>query len=169
MWGRHDNEYLFFKGGVMLNDLTLRSAEEKNLPEIIQLFMEDEFGSTRECLSDPVLASYRDAFQSIIEYKNQALLIVNYKEDLIGTCHLTFIPSLSFKGSWRLNIENIHVAKGFQSQGVGTWMLQKVIALGKEKGCKIVQLTTNKKRARAKAFYEKLGFKPTHEGMKLYL
>jgi ribosomal protein S18 acetylase RimI-like enzyme len=153
----------------MLTHLTLRCAEEKDIPGIIGLFMEDKFSATREELTDPLLPSYYKAFQAIIEDKNQLLLVVDYNEGLIGTCHLTFLPSLSFKGSWRLNIENIHVAKKFQNQGVGTWMLQKAITLGQEKGCKIIQLTTNKKRVRAKAFYEKLGFKPTHEGMKLYL
>lgn len=153
----------------MLNDLILRYAEGKDLPHIVRLLIEDELGATRECLSDPLLPSYGQIFQSIGEDKNQALLVVEYNEDVIGTCHLTFMPSLSFKGSWRLNIENIHVDKRFQSQGVGTWLLQKAIAIGKEKECKIVQLTTNKKRFRAKVFYEKLGFIASHEGMKLYL
>lgn len=153
----------------MLANLSLRHAEKKDLPNIVGLFMEDEFGATREELTDPLLPSYHRVFQAILEDKNQTLLVVENKKELIATCHLTFMPSLSFKGSWRLNIENIHVAKRFQNQGVGTWMLQKAIAFGKEKDCKIVQLTTNKKRVRAKTFYEKLGFKPTHEGMKLYL
>ncbi|MBX9620899.1 MAG: GNAT family N-acetyltransferase [Alphaproteobacteria bacterium] len=152
-----------------VREFTLKSAEEKDLPAIIRLLIEDDLGATREHLSDPVLPSYREAFQTIRKDKNQALLIVEYQNQVIGSCHLTFMPSLSFKGSWRLNIENIHVDKRFQGQGVGTWMLQKAIALGRERGCKIVQLTTNKKRFHAKAFYEKLGFEATHEGMKLYL
>ncbi|MBY0500742.1 MAG: GNAT family N-acetyltransferase [Alphaproteobacteria bacterium] len=153
----------------MLTNLSLRYAEEKDLFNIIGLFMEDKFGALREELSEPLLPNYQQIFQSIREDKNQALMVVDDNGELIGTCHLTFLPSLSFKGSWRLNIENIHVAKRYQNQGVGTWMLQKAIALGKEKGCKLVQLTTNKKRFRAQAFYEKLGFEATHEGMKLYL
>jgi ribosomal protein S18 acetylase RimI-like enzyme len=153
----------------MLQNLSLRFAEEKDLPEIVRLLIEDELGATRECLSDPLLPSYRNIFQSIKEDKNQALMVVEYEDKVIGTCHLTFMPSLSFKGSWRLNLENIHVDKKFQNQGVGTQMVQKAIDLGKKKGCTIIQLTTNKKRSRAKAFYEKLGFTPTHEGMKLYL
>lgn len=40
---------------------------------------------------------------------------------------------------------------------------------GKEHGAKIIQLTTNKERPKALRFYEKLGFKATHVGMKLYL
>lgn len=150
-------------------ELTLRSAEEKDLPEIIRLLIEDDLGVMREHFSDSLLPSYCEAFQAIIEDKNQTLLIVEHHDQIIGTCHLTFMSSLSFKGSWRLNIENVHVDKRFQNQGVGTWMLQRAIDLGRERGCKIVQLTTNKTRLRAKAFYEKLGFEATHEGMKLYL
>ncbi len=153
----------------MLNDLSARLAEEKDLSEIVRLLIKDELGATRETLADPLLSSYGHIFQSIREDKNQALWVVTHNESVIATCHLTFIPSLSFKGSWRLNIENIHVDTRFQNQGIGTWMLQKAINLGREKDCNIVQLTTHKKRSRAKIFYEKLGFEATHEGMKLYL
>jgi len=153
----------------MLKGLILRPVEERDLSHIIRLFVADDLGATRETLSDPLPQTYQLAFQEIMEDKHQALLVVEYKGNIIGTCHLTFIPSLSFQGSRRLNIENIHVDKNFQNQGIGTWMIQRAIAIGQEKGCKIVQLTTNKKRVRAKTFYEKLGFIATHEGMKLYL
>lgn len=153
----------------MLKTLSLRHATEADLPEIVRLLAEDELGSTREFLSDPLLPSYRRAFQAIMEDKNQVILVVDYHEKVIGACHLTFMASLSFKGSWRLNIENIHIDKKFQNQGVGTWMLQKAIHKGREKDCNIVQLTTNKIRSRSKIFYEKLGFTASHEGMKLYL
>lgn len=153
----------------MPNDLTLRPASINDLPDIIEILNDDELGATRESLTNPLLPCYYQAFQEILEDKNQILLIVESKNKVIGTCHLTFMPSLSFKGSKRLNIENIHVGKHFQGQGIGTWMIEKAIVLGQEKGCKIVQLTTNKKRVRAKVFYEKLGFTASHEGMKLYL
>ena len=153
----------------MLNNLFLRTAEKRDLYDIIRLFAEDDLGVTREDLSAPLSQSYQLAFQEIKADKHQALLVVDYNEKVIGTCHLTFLPSLSFKGSKRLNVENIHIDKKFQNQGVGTWMIQKIFTIGKDKGCKIVQLTTNKKRFRAKAFYEKLGFVASHEGMKLYL
>ncbi|HUX79082.1 MAG TPA: GNAT family N-acetyltransferase [Alphaproteobacteria bacterium] len=153
----------------MPNDLTLRPATTNDLPNIIRLICDDELGVTRESFTDPLLRSYYQAFQEITEDKNQMLLVVESQNKVIGTCHLTFMPSLSSKGAKRLNLENIHVGKHFQGQGIGTWMIEKVIVLGQEKGCKIIQLTTNKKRVSAKAFYEKLGFTASHEGMKLYL
>lgn len=38
----------------MKDNLTLRPAEERDLPAIIRLFTEDELGVTREMLSDPL-------------------------------------------------------------------------------------------------------------------
>lgn len=151
-----------------LNNLILRNAKKEDLQDIIRLYMEDELGVTRESLSNPLLPSYQEAFLTIQEDKNQTLFVIEYHQEIIGTCHLTFMPSLSFKGSMRLNLENIHIDKRFQNQGVGTWMLEKAIAMGKQKKCKIIQLTTNKNRTKAKIFYEKLGFQATHEGLKLY-
>lgn len=48
-------------------------------------------------------------------------------------------------------------------------MIKEGIEYGRKHGASIIQLTTNKKRTRAKAFYEKLSFEASHEGMKLYL
>ena len=153
----------------MLDDLILRAAEEKDLFDIIRLFTEDELGATRELLSTPLVSNYQQAFQDIQQDKNHLLLVAEHKGSVIGTCHLTTLPSLSFKGSRRLNLENIHVDQRFQGQGIGTLMIKRAIEMGQEKNCRIIQLTTNKKRTEAKVFYEKLGFKATHEGMKLCL
>ncbi len=43
------------------------------------------------------------------------------------------------------------------------------IKRAKDRGCHLVQLTTSKERDRAIDFYDELGFKATHDGMKLYL
>ena len=48
-------------------------------------------------------------------------------------------------------------------------MFDQAISYAKDMGVSIIGFTTNKKRAQAKHFYEKLGFEASHEGMKLYL
>jgi ribosomal protein S18 acetylase RimI-like enzyme len=152
----------------MFEDLNLRRAEEKDVSEIVHLYRADELGAKREDFSTPLPQSYMNAFHEINQDKNQFLLVLEYQNKVIGTCHLTLIPILSFGGSTGLIMENIHIDKNFQGQGFGTWMVQKAVDLGREKGCKVIQLTTNKERLRAKKFYEKLGFKASHEGMKIY-
>jgi GNAT superfamily N-acetyltransferase len=48
-------------------------------------------------------------------------------------------------------------------------MFAWTIARCRERGCGLVQLTTDKTRADARRFYEGLGFVASHEGMKLAL
>jgi hypothetical protein len=48
-------------------------------------------------------------------------------------------------------------------------MLSWAIAEAGRRGCIRVQLTSNVNRLRAHQFYERLGFRATHKGMKLFL
>ena len=82
---------------------------------------------------------------------------------------LTCIPGLSHLGAWRCQIEGVRVAASARGQGIGRAMMRHALGIARQRGCRIVQLTTNKSRADAKRFYEQLGFEPAHEGMKLTL
>lgn len=68
-----------------------------------------------------------------------------------------------------MQIEAVRVAGKYRGQKIGSWMFDQAISYAKEHDVFIIPLTTNKKRPEAKHFYEKLGFEPSHEGMKLYL
>jgi len=48
-------------------------------------------------------------------------------------------------------------------------MIEWAIARCRDRGCRMVQLSTHRSRNRAHAFYERLGFEPSHVGMKLHL
>ena len=76
--------------------------------------------------------------------------------------------SLTFAGSTRLQIEAVRVHSRARGQNIGQQMIEFAINWGFDHGATIIQLTTNKERPDALRFYEKLEFKATHEGMKLY-
>jgi GNAT superfamily N-acetyltransferase len=150
--------------------LTHRKASVDDLNAIIALLLEpDELGQVRESLAETLDSRYIEAFHHIDNDPNHYLMIVELGQEIIGTCHLTLLPSLSFHGSTRLLIEEVRVAQKYRQQKFGEWMMKEAIAYGRAKGASIIQLTTNKKRPRAKQFYDKLGFEASHEGMKLYL
>ena len=48
-------------------------------------------------------------------------------------------------------------------------MMRWAIERARERGCALVQLTTDKRRGDAHRFYRRLGFEASHEGMKLGL
>jgi len=48
-------------------------------------------------------------------------------------------------------------------------MIEHAVDRARHRGCRLVQLTTDKARPDAVRFYESLGFAASHEGMKLHL
>ena len=59
------------------------------------------------------------------------------------------------------------MAAGHRGTGAGRALLGWVVGRTRERGCRMVQLTTDKRRPDARRFYEALDFEATHEGMKL--
>lgn len=152
-----------------MDKLTCRKAKISDLHQLITLLLEDELGKMRESKSFEMDENYIKAFNKIDRDPNQYLMIVENGIEIVGTCHLTIMPSLTFIGSTRMQIEAVRVASKYREEKIGSWMFDEAISYAKKNEVSIVQLTTNKKRTKAKNFYEKLGFESTHEGMKLYL
>ncbi len=152
-----------------MTDITFRHAEEDDLPAIISMLADDELGAKREDTSRPVNRKYRAAFEAIHKDPNQYLAIVEQAEEIIGCLQLTFIPGLSRLGMWRGQIESVRIASSHRGSGLGSQMFEWAISECRKRGCELVQLTTDKARPDAFKFYEKLGFKASHEGMKLSL
>lgn len=149
--------------------LTFRQARIEDLKTIIQLLNDDKLGKTRESAGIQVDDCYIKAFEKILEDSNQYLMVAVQDNDIIGTCHLTIMPSLTFKGSTRMQIEAVRIANNLRGQGLGEKMMTEALQFAQDNQVKIVQLTTNKLRDDAKKFYERLGFSASHEGMKLFL
>ena len=148
----------------------VRRATAADVPAIVGLLADDELGATREAGSDPELTSYRAAFAAIDADPGQLLLVVTAADGQVAaTMQLTFIPGLARQGALRAQIEAVRVGAGYRSQGLGEAMITWAIAEARRRGCRMVQLTSDKRRTNAHHFYQRLGFAATHEGFKLPL
>ena len=114
-------------------------------------------------------ASYYDAFDAIDRDPNNELVVVEIENKVVGVLQLTFIPSISHRGAWRAQVEGVRVDAAVRSGGIGRKLLAWSIERARSKGCRMVQLTSDKTRADAIRFYQSLGFVASHEGMKLQL
>lgn len=133
------------------------------------MLADDELGCKREDPSVPLNQKYSDSFAAISRDPNQLLTVVEHKGHLLGCLHLTFIPGLSRLGMWRGQIESVRIATDCRGRGLGRKMFEWAITECGKRGCGLVQLTTDKSREEAVQFYESLGFRASHEGMKLDL
>lgn len=165
-----------------------------DLPDVIALLADDELGAGREDMSDP---AYEDAFARLAADPAHLLVVVlppagsgeprpeepfetdedgNYffyssdpDRTVLATAQLSVLPGLSRRGATRAQIEGVRVSAVARSIGLGTGLITWAVEHARASGADLVQLTTDASRTRAQQFYARLGFVPSHVGMKLDL
>ena len=148
--------------------MEFRKATIADVPMIISMIADDPLGSKREQFEDPLPQFYYDAFERIKNNNNVELTVVTEDENIIGTFHLSFLQYLTYKGGIRAQLEAVRVHKDYRGKGIGKKILEYVIQRSKERGCHLIQLTSDKKRPQAIEFYKSCGFVNSHEGFKLH-
>jgi len=146
-----------------------RDANERDLPAIVALYADDELGSTREQPGQPLAEEYRRAFAAVTDDPRTRLVVAKVDGEVVGTLQLSFLPHLVRRGGERAQIEAVRVASSQRGSGLGRDLLTWAVERARERGCVLVQLTTDAARPDAHRFYESLGFTAGHVGMKLTL
>lgn len=150
--------------------MEFRKATRADVPAIVELLASDPLGRLREQFDTPLPEVYYEAFERIASDPNQELIAIEDDQGhLAGTLQLSLIPYLTYRGGIRAQIEAVRIREDLRGEGLGAKLFQWAIGRARERGAHVVQLTTDKQRPDAFRFYEKLGFKATHEGMKLHL
>jgi GNAT superfamily N-acetyltransferase len=153
----------------MNDEIIFRQAMRGDLPAIVGMLADDDLGSQRERYEDPLPELYYIAFEQINKDTNHDLVVAESGGEIIGTLQLMFLPSISFRGGLRAQVESVRVDKKYRGQGIGSKLMKWAMERAKERGAHVVQLTTHRSREEAHRFYKRLGFKDSHLGMKLSL
>ncbi|EKS37085.1 hypothetical protein HMPREF9695_03503 [Afipia broomeae ATCC 49717] len=132
------------------------------------MLADDEIARGREDFSSN-MAAYCAAFDAIAADPNNTLYVWDHEGTAMGCLQLTFIPGMSYHGAWIAKVEGVRVDRSLRGLGIGEQMMEAMIAKSRARGCKQLQLTTDKRRVDAQRFYARLGFDASHEGMKINL
>ena len=144
----------------------IRPATREDVPAIVRMLADDPLGATRERYEDPLPAEYWSAWEAIERDPNQLLIVAEVEGEAAGVLQLTLIPGLTRLGSWRALVEGVRIDRARRGAGLGEIMFRWAIEEATRRGCRLIQLTTDKQRPDAHRFYERLGFVASHEGMK---
>lgn len=169
----------------------IRRAVASDLPSLVALLQDDVLGAHREGaganvegagsvddaasiegeLSPADLEPYRRAFDLIDADANQLLVAIEDEPSgvAVGTLQLSLLPSLSRRGSTRLQIEAVRIGRQARGIGLGTAVFEWAHECGRRFGATLAQLTTDRSRHDAQRFYARLGYAASHEGLKLDL
>ena len=115
-------------------DLVFREATAADVPEIINMLASDSLGKQREVAAatpDDLESAYLVAFDEINEDPNNRLAVVESDGRLAGVLQITFIPYLTYGGSWRCMIEGVRVHRDFRGKGLMQPQRQCGVDLGR--------------------------------------
>ncbi len=148
-----------------------RLAERADVPAVLALLADDEISRARGfgVVPEEVDAKTWAAFEAIDADPGNELIVGEDDGGIVATCQLTFTPGLSRGGGWRMTVEAVRVRSDLRGGGIGRRLMAYAVDRARDRGCRLVQLTTDKRRTEAHRFYESLGFVASHEGMKLAL
>jgi ribosomal protein S18 acetylase RimI-like enzyme len=146
----------------------IRRATEADLPALVRIYADDVLGKARERNTDPPKA-YRVAFEQICADPRQFYAVLERAQEVVGALQLTFIPGLIHVGGMRAQIEAVQIASALRGLRLGEAMMEWAVDYARERGARLIELTSNKSRIDAHRFYERLGFERSHEGFKLKL
>jgi GNAT superfamily N-acetyltransferase len=149
--------------------LFVRLATRGDVPAILRLYADDELGSRRENISQEALEGYLAAYHDIESDPRTALYVAQVNDSVVGTFQLTVLRHMIHRGGLAAQIEAVHVAAQSRRRGIGEAMVRFAIEQARKRGCRRIQLTSDKRRKDAHRFYERLGFVASHEGMRLAL
>ncbi|MGW9417581.1 N-acetyltransferase family protein [Cellulosimicrobium funkei] len=146
--------------------LAFRTAVAADLPRVVELIADDAIARDR---TGDVGPEHEAAFAAIDADPNNALVVVERDGEVVGTMQLTVVPGISRRGASRLLVEAVRVDRRLRGRGVGRAMMAWAHAWGRDRGCALAQLTSDKRRDDAHRFYRSLGYEQSHEGFKLPL
>ena len=145
----------------------IREAGEPDLEAVLALLRQDAIRRFEEPAR--VSENQRAAFREITASPHQQILVGEVDGWIVATCQVAWLRRLIYDGSLICNVESVRVSDEHRGKGLGAELMAYVRAEARWRDCARVELTTNRRRDRAQRFYERLGYVPSHVGMKLYL
>lgn len=149
--------------------MLFREATRQDLPAVLALLADED--RVLDPATMVVGEAHERAFAAIgADARNEMLVLVDASDAaVLGCLQLTYIPGLGQNGQERALVEAVRVRADRRGEGLGAELMRLAVERAGERGCGLVQLTSNKRRTAAHRFYERLGFARSHDGFKLTL
>lgn len=135
----------------MTDDVYIRDLRSTDLPELLPLL--DELGYPVE--GDILASRLTDYFA-----RGESALVAEKEGRIVGLLTLHITPVIHRAGAVG-RVTNLVVTTPMHGQGVGRALMDEAERRLWEKGCVLIEVTSNMKRVDAHAFYKRLGYEQT--------
>lgn len=135
-------------------ELEIREATVDDLVAVLALYADPDMDGG-EVLR---LEEAKPRFEALRRDRDHRLFVAQVAGETIGTFSLLVMPNLAHGGRPAGVLENLVVASPWRSRGIGKALVGAAIDLCKQKRCYKLTLSSDLRRGRAHAFYDRLGF-----------
>ncbi len=145
--------------------MALREARREDIRRIVEMLADDEVARGREDLSGD-MTPYHTAFDVIAADPNNTLYVWDENGAVMGCLQLTFIPGMSYHGSWIAKVEGVRVDRSLRGLGIGERMIDAIVDKSRARGCEAVATHDQQAAHRRAAFLQAprlRGFPRRHE------
>lgn len=146
--------------------VAFRAARRDDLDAIVAMLADDDIARSRSGHAAHVTPDVTAAFDEIERDPSNELIVGEQDGAVVAALQLTYIPGLSRGGMRRAQIESVRVRADVRGQRIGQRLIEAAIDRARQRGCGVMQLTTDLRRTAAHRFYQRLGFEASHAGMK---
>ena len=145
----------------MANSIHIRAANLQDAPRVKSLL--DELEKT---ISDPLI--FDSIFQEYLDDLDVLMYVAaDASEGVIGFVSCKGQNLLHHQGKV-FEIQELIVTAAEQGKGIGRALVEATLHEVRMRGVKSLEVTSNKRRKEAHAFYQSVGFKNSHEKFTLY-
>jgi len=144
----------------MNNVLEIREVQRKD-EEIVRHLLDE--------LEDRVADAdtFHSIFKEYLEREESVFLVAVVDEAVVGFITCLGQRLLHHEG-WVYEVQELIVTEAFQGKGIGQAMIEEVRRIIEPRGIKSVEVSSNKRRKKAHAFYQAVGFANSHEKFTIY-
>lgn len=139
---------------VSVREVAIRAAGESDLPAVLRLYGQPEVDDGQILELDVATAIFR----RFANYPNYRLFVAEIDDHVVGSYALLVMDNLGHMGAPSAIAEDVMVDPRCQGHGVGQAMMEHAMKVARAAGAYKLVLSSNVKRERAHAFYERLGF-----------
>jgi GNAT superfamily N-acetyltransferase len=151
-------------------NVIIRDARPADMARLLELYLQLSASSQHpEEEVRPTSDEHYAALERITNDPSSELFVLEKDGRVVGTYALYVMPNLSHGGRPFAIVENVVVDDTLRGQGLGRLLMDHAETRARAAGCYKLALMSNVKRAPAHAFYQSIGFEPTHKGFTRYL
>ena len=141
---------------------TIRPAGEADIPILQKLYRQLALNPDDHDFESSAEGALQ-AFHEIKAVPDYHLLVAEEEGAVVGTATLVVLPGIARKARRWAVIEYVVVDEKHRSKGIGQALMEYMAEMAREAGCYDVMLSSNKLRKDAHRFYERLGYRASHE------